>query len=48
MNPWVVSTIILSILCIYLAVRVYRLRRGLFKILERLDQIERKVPVLKP
>lgn len=48
MNVWMIIAIIAILLCIYLAVRVYRLRKGLTAVLIRLDQIERKVPVLKP
>lgn len=48
MNVWMIVAIIAILLCIYLAVRVYRLRQGLTKVLIRLDEIERKVPVLKP
>lgn len=48
MNPWMIIAIIAILLCIYLAVRVYRLRKGLAAVLIRLDEIERKVPVLKP
>lgn len=48
MNTWMIIAIIAILLCIYLAVRVYRLRKGLTKVLIRLDEIERKVPVLKP
>lgn len=47
MNPWMIVAIIAICLCIYLSVRVYLLRKGLARILVRLDQIERKVPVLK-
>lgn len=48
MNVWMIVAIIAILLCIYLAVRVYLLRKGLTKVLIRLDEIERKVPVLKP
>lgn len=48
MNVWMIVAIIAILLCIYLAVRVYRLRKGLTNVLIRLDEIERKVPVLKP
>lgn len=48
MNVWMIIAIVAILLCIYLAVRVYLLRRGLTQVLIRLDQIERKVPVLKP
>lgn len=48
MNPWLIVSIVLLLVCIYLAVRVYNLRKGLTKVLVRLDEIERKVPVLKP
>lgn len=48
MNVWMIVAIIAILLCIYLTVRVYRLRKGLTKVLIRLDEIERKVPVLKP
>lgn len=47
MNPWMIVAFIFIALSIYLAVRVYRLRKGLSAVLVRLDQIERKVPVLK-
>lgn len=47
MNTWMIIAIIAILLCIYLAVRVYRLRKGLMAVLIRLDEIERKVPVLK-
>lgn len=48
MNVWMIVAIIAILLCIYLAVRVYFLRKGLTKVLIRLAEIERKVPVLKP
>lgn len=48
MNVWMIIAIIAIAVVIYLAVRVYFLRRSLTKILIRLAQIERQVLVLKP
>lgn len=48
MNVWMIIALIAIALVIYLAIRVYRLRKELAKILVRLAQIERKVLVLKP
>lgn len=48
MNIWIIISIVFIILSIYLSIRVYYLRKSLFSVLMRLDQIERKVPVLKP
>ena len=48
MITWMVIAIVAILLCIYLAVRVYILRKGLNQVLIRLAEIERKVPVLKP
>ena len=48
MNPWLIVSIVLLLVCIYLSMRVYNLRKGLNQVLVRLAEIERKVPVLKP
>lgn len=48
MNVWMIVSFIAIAVAIYLAIRVYRLRKELSKILVRLAQIERKVLVLKP
>lgn len=48
MNVWMIIALIAIAVSIYLAIRVYRLRKELAKILVRLAQIERKVLVLKP
>lgn len=48
MNVWMIIAIIAIALSIYLAIRVYRLRKELTKILVRLAEIESKVLVLKP
>jgi hypothetical protein len=48
MNVWMIIAFIAIALSFYLAIRVYRLRKELTKILVRLAQIERKVLVLKP
>lgn len=48
MNVWMIVAIGAILLCIYLTVRVCRLRKGLAAVLIRLAEIERKIPVLKP
>lgn len=48
MNVWMIIAFIAIAVSFYLAIRVYRLRKELAKILVRLAQIERKVLVLKP
>lgn len=45
---WMAYSIIITIICMYLAIRVYRLRKSLKKILEDLAEIESRIPVLKP
>ena len=48
MIPWIIVSAVLFFFFFYLGIRVYRLRKGLYAVLDRLQEIERKVPVLKP
>lgn len=45
---WMILSILLFVICIYLSIRVVRLRKALKGILKHLDELERKIPVLKP
>lgn len=43
-----IYSILITIVCIYLSIRVYKLRTSLKKILGHLGEIEKKIPVLTP
>ncbi len=45
---WMILSIFLFIICVYLTIRVFRLRKALRTILMQLDDLKRKIPVLKP
>lgn len=45
---WMILSILLFVICIYLSIRVVCLRKALKEILKHLDELERKIPVLKP
>lgn len=45
---WMILSILLFVICIYLSIRVVHLRKALKEILKHLDELERKIPVLKP
>jgi hypothetical protein len=45
---WMILSIFLFIICVYLTIRVFRLRKALRAILMQLDNLKRKIPVLKP
>lgn len=45
---WMILSILLFVICIYLSIRVVGLRKALKEILKHLDELERKIPVLKP
>lgn len=45
---WAILSILLTIICIALAIRVYFLRKSLKQIATHLDAIKRKIPVLRP
>lgn len=38
----------ITLICLYLGIRVYKLRKALKEIREHLAEIERKIPLLKP
>lgn len=45
---WMIIAIVLFIICVYLTIRVFRLRKALRRILMQLDDLKRKIPILKP
>lgn len=45
---WMMLSILLFSACVYLSIRVMRLRKALKEIIKHLDELERKIPVLKP
>lgn len=45
---WTIIAGVSILLNMYMAARIYKLRKALKKFLEHLADIERKIPVLKP
>lgn len=45
---WIAYAIFISLACLYLGIRVYRLRKALTEIRRHLADIESKIPLLKP
>lgn len=45
---WAILSILLTIICVLLVIRVYFLRKSLKQVAAHLDAIKRKIPVLRP